>query len=196
MTTLAPTLALDCTQPQNFDIRYGKSWKRIIYNLMTADKQEVWTVQVHSKSMELFTVDGLLLGTCSFHTWKSDVDIHLEQTGVNFTMARNKGLFNETKSFEFNDGHYTWKRVGNWKKSGLWKLIDDQDQELAIIGHDDWKVHSRFEVVMPGLDSTFLLAILLSGMSELEAQRRLSGAAAASAANASAASAASAAGAV
>jgi hypothetical protein len=187
---------LDPSRPQNFDITHGKSWRRIIYNLSTSSKQEVWTVKVHSKSIELSTVDGLLLGTCVFHTWKSDVEVHLEQKGVDFTMSRNKGVFNETKSFEFNGARFTWKRVGMWKKSGLWKLVDEQERELAVIGHDDWKVQSRFEIVMPGMDQSLILAILMTGMSELEAQRRVSGAAAASSANAAAASAASAAGAV
>jgi hypothetical protein len=197
MTTLTPNLAhIDCRQPQNFDIKLTPTWTRIIYNFLTADKQELWTARVHSKSVEFFTTDGLLLGTCTYHTWKSDVEIHLEQTRTDFTMTRNKGMFNEAKSFELSGGKFTWKRVGMWKKSGLWKLIDQDERELAIIGHDDWKVNSRFEIVMPGMDSTLVLAILISGLSELESQRRLSGAAAASSANAAAAAAASAAAAV
>ena len=193
MTQLTPSLALDLSRPQNFDIKHGKSWTRVIYNLFTANNQEVWTCKVHSRSIEFMTVDGVMLATAVLHTWKSDVEVHLEQSDVDFTMERNKGMFNETKSFTFNGMHFTWKRVGHWKKSGLWKLTDDNGNELAVIGHDDWKVQSRFEIVMPGMDQSLILAILVTGMSEIEQQRRVSGAAAASSANAAAASAASAA---
>ena len=102
-------------------------------------------------------------------------------------------MFNETKSFDFNGGHFTWKRVGKWKKSGLWKLVDEQENELAIIGHDDWKVQSRFEIVMPGMDESLILAILMTGISEMEQMRRVSMSAAASSVNAASSSAAAAA---
>ena len=187
MTTTLTNLPIDLSQPQNLDIRYGKSWLKVIYNFFTADGQQVWTTKVHSKSIEFLTADGKLLGTCQYHNLKSDVDVHLEATNQNFTMTRNKdGMLNETKSFDFAGHHLTWKRAGKWKKSGLWNLTDEREQVIATIGHDDWKVHSRFEIVMPGMDPTFLLAVLITGMSELEYQRRLSANAAASSGSAAA----------
>jgi len=180
---MANLLAPELIQPQNFDIRYGKSWKRIIYNLKTAAGRDIWTVKVHSKSLEFMSVDGILLGSANYHMLSNDVDISIPGC-KEFTMSRDKGLWSTTKSFTFQNDKFTWKRMGNWKNSGLYNLVDERENVLATVGHDDWKVHSRLELVMPGMNQDLVLAILVTGMAELEAQRRLAGAASASSVNA------------
>jgi hypothetical protein len=110
MTNLAPRVAVDLSKPQDFDIRRGNSWTGVIYNIHTADKTEVWSCKVHSKSIEFITANGVLLRTCYYSTWFSAVNYNIEGNSTEFTMSRNKGISNKTKSFTYDDQRLTWKR--------------------------------------------------------------------------------------
>lgn len=83
--------------------------------------------------------------------------------------------------------------MGKWKNSGLRNLVDEGGKVYAIIGNDDWKVHARFEICLPGLSQGLVLAVLMTGISELETQGRLGATAQTASLNAGLASAAAAA---
>lgn len=199
MTDPAYKQKIDPTQPTSYRVILGSNILAPSYSIQTTDGVEIWTVKIHTKTLDFSTHEGQALGTAIYHNTTTRVDFELVSEDVApaqaaFALKRNKGILNETKSFEVaadggSSATYTWSRAGKWRNAGLWNCTDKDGTVLAVIGAEDGATEFKFETKGTNLNTDLLIAIMMTGVSELEYQRRIksAGIAGASAAAANAA---------
>jgi hypothetical protein len=193
-TTSAMPSGIDITAPQAYDLKNIK-WD-LVYNgayslRASGTETEVWNVKIHYRSLEIFRADGSLVGTANLHQFSTRVEVSMhdhsdsEQAPSEFTMTRNKGIFNESKSFTVQGQKLTWKRAT--KLGAKFNLVDEAGNVVAWIGPTSWRGKHKFEVVRAGMDAELVEACMVTALATAENEKRRM-CAASSAASASSAS--------
>ena len=143
--------------------------KRTPLYTITANSGGIFSSKPHMTILNAAT--GAPVGTVTFHSMSSDIDIQIHGRDMSFDKPKVFSSAHQFHSLAVGQA-FSWKKDGMFSGGDL-KCVDGSGQECAFFESSNWALSKDGKIELaPTIQGPFMDEIVVTGIAAIENQRR------------------------